>query len=169
MPLILGIDPGLTHTGWGIIRSQGSALSYVAAGAFSTKATETLSARLKRQHDALSHVIALYRPSEAAVEETFVNKNSASSLKLGQARGAILLTLSLHHLEVWEYPANLIKKTVCGNGHAQKEQIAQIVRMLLPACQETLKPDATDALAAAICHAQHAQHRLWQKAALQGK
>ncbi len=154
MTLILGIDPGLTHTGWGIIRSEGNRLSFVEAGVITTSTHQTLAQRLAFHHIGLARVIAEHAPQEAAVEETFVNMNGASTLKLGQARGAILLTLSLNHLPVHEYATNLVKKTVTGSGHAEKSQVAQMVRMLLPGCR-TMKTDATDALAVAIAHAQH--------------
>ncbi len=110
--------------------------------------------RLKQLHDGLAAAIAKHRPDEAAVEETFVNVSGSSTLKLGQARGAILLALSLNHLKVYEYSANMVKKSVVGAGHADKKQVAMMVKMLLPA-STAKQADAADALAVAICHAHH--------------
>lgn len=152
MTIILGIDPGLQHTGWGVITARGNQLSFIACGTIHSDAKKSMPERLCQLHDGLKQVIDLHKPAEAAVEETFVNKNNASSLKLGQARGAILLTLSLAGLHVCEYSANLVKKSVVGSGHADKEQIAMMVKTLLPASNAT-GADAADALAAAICHA----------------
>ncbi len=155
---IIGIDPGLQRTGWGIVACDGPRLTFIAAGTISTQATGELADRLKTLHDALASVISEHQPQSAAVEETFVNKNSASSLKLGQARGAILLTCALHGLSVAPYPANLVKKSVVGAGHADKTQIAAMVRVLLPACRGLeAGADAMDALAVAITHAHFAK------------
>ena len=151
---IIGLDPGLQHTGWGIIDQDGSRLSFVAAGRISTVASRPLAERLVEIHTGLVAVIDAHQPDAAAVEETFVNKNPTSTLKLGVARGVALLTPALHKLEVFEYPANLIKKSVVGAGHAGKEQVQMMVRVLLPASQAE-SPDAADALAVAICHAHH--------------
>lgn len=151
---LLGLDPGLQHTGWGVIEAEGSRLSFVAAGTVHSTATRPLAERLVEIHDGLRNVIDEYQPVEAAVEETFVNKNPTSTLKLGLARGVVLLTPALFGLKVAEYPANLIKKSVVGAGHAAKEQVQMMVRVLLPtATAETA--DAADALAVAICHAHH--------------
>ncbi len=151
---ILGIDPGLRNTGWGIVESDGSRLAFVACGTVRSDAGETLSARLRQLHEGLTAVIAAHAPDEAAVEETFVNRDPQSALKLGQARGIALLTPALAGLSVAEYAANLIKKTVVGAGHAEKAQVAMMVRVLLPKC-DAKSADAADALAVAICHAQH--------------
>lgn len=151
---ILGIDPGLHHTGWGVINIQGSQLTFADAGVIVTDASASLPDRLKTLHDGLAHIIKLHAPHSAAVEETFVNMNNASSLKLAQARGAILLTLALSQIPAHEYAANLVKKSVVGTGHADKTQVAMMVRTLLPGCK-SLKADATDALAVAIAHAHH--------------
>jgi len=151
---IIGLDPGLQHTGWGVIDQDGSRLSFVAAGRISTVASRPLAERLVEIHTGLVAVIDAHQPDAAAVEETFVNKNPTSTLKLGVARGVALLTPALHKLEVFEYPANLIKKSVVGAGHAGKEQVQMMVRVLLPASQAE-SPDAADALAVAICHAHH--------------
>ncbi len=151
---LLGLDPGLQHTGWGVIEADGSRLSFVACGVVNSTSALPLAERLVQLHDGLREIIDLHQPAEAAVEETFVNKNPVSTLKLGVARGVVLLTPALFGLKVAEYPANLIKKSVVGAGHAQKEQVQMMVRVLLPACS-TENPDAADALAVAICHAHH--------------
>ncbi|MEA2782142.1 MAG: crossover junction endodeoxyribonuclease RuvC [Rhodospirillaceae bacterium] len=161
---LIGIDPGLRHTGWGIIEASGSRLIHVADGAVHTDGNRSLAERLVQLHDGLRDVIAKYRPLAAAVEETFVNKNPTSTLKLGHARGVVLLVPALAGLSVAEYPANLIKKSVVGAGHAGKPQVQMMVRILLPGCL-TDTPDAADALAVAICHAHHAATRgRWQAA-----
>lgn len=156
---ILGIDPGLRNTGWGIIEaSQGSRLSFIACGSLHSDAGSPLGARLAQLQQGLARIIADFAPHEAAVEETFVNRDPQSALKLGQARGVALAAPALAGLEVEEYAANLVKKTVVGNGHADKAQIAMMVRVLLPASQAQ-SADAADALAVAICHAQHRKAR----------
>ncbi len=153
---ILGIDPGLEHTGWGIIESAGSRISFIAAGVINTNPKDPIASRLVKIDAELGILMEKWKPESAAVEETFVNKNAASSLKLGQARGIALLVPARLGLQVAEYSTNLVKKSVVGNGHADKNQIGMMVRMLLPNCGE-LKEDAADALAVAICHAHHAQ------------
>lgn len=151
---ILGVDPGLQHTGWGIVTCDKNQLSFIDCGVIHTDTKLEMPDRLKTLHDGLLAVIEKHAPHEAAVEETFVNKNAASSLKLGQARGAIILSLSLGSLPVFEYSTNLVKKSVVGTGHADKNQIAAMVKVLLP--KSTAKSaDAADALAVAICHAHH--------------
>ncbi len=152
MTVILGVDPGLQRTGWGIIRYHSNQLSYIACGIISSDAKAPLAFRIQQLHDGLQSAIAIYKPEEAAVEETFVNVNPASTLKLGQARGGILLTLSLAHLPVYEYSATLVKKSVVGSGHAAKDQVGMMIKTLLPASKAT-GADAADALAVAICHA----------------
>ena len=151
---ILGIDPGLRHTGWGVIEAEGSRLVYVASGALHTKTGENFAERLRVLHEGLAAVIQAHRPDEAAVEETFVNRDPQSALKLGHARGIALVVPALAGIEVNEYAANLVKKTVVGAGHAEKAQIAMMVKVLLPR-SDALTADAADALAVAICHAQH--------------
>lgn len=151
---ILGVDPGLRNTGWGLIESVGSRLVYIGCGSIHTETGMTLADRLALIHRGLAERIAEGRPDEGAVEETFVNRDPQSALKLGQARGVALAALSLGGIVVAEYSANLIKKTVVGVGHAEKDQVAMMIRMLLPA-SEARTPDAADALAVAICHAQH--------------
>ena len=151
---ILGIDPGLGATGWGLIEVTGSRLAYLRCGSIRTDPATATAERLALIHRGLVRLIEDERPNEGAVEETFVNRDPQSALKLGQARGVALAALSLGGLRVAEYAANLIKKTVVGVGHAEKQQVAMMVKMLLPA-SEARTPDAADALAAAICHAQH--------------
>lgn len=154
---ILGIDPGLNKTGWGIIEKTGSKLSFIAAGLVKTQAALPLYARLAAIDKGLSDVVMRYAPQVAAVEETFVNRNPASALKLGQARGVCVLAPARHNLEVFEYGANLVKKSVVGSGHADKNQIGMMVKTLLPKSGK-LTADEADALAIAICHAHHSQY-----------
>ena len=151
---ILGIDPGLRNTGWGVIEAAGTRLTYVGCGSIHTDAGDSLAERLALIHRSIARLIDDERPAEAAVEETFVNRDPQSTLKLGQARGAALAVLALRELPVAEYAANLIKKTVVGVDHAEKAQVQMMVKMLLPASQAK-SPDAADALAVAICHASH--------------
>ena len=151
---IIGIDPGLRNVGWGLIEVAGSRLTYVACGSIKTRADLSLAERLAHIHRGLTALIEAERPDEAAVEETFVNRDPQSALKLGQARGIALAAPALLGLPVAEYAANVVKKTIVGVGHAEKEQVAMMVKMLLPACQIG-SPDAADALAVAITHAQH--------------
>lgn len=149
---IIGIDPGLQRTGWGIVDAQGSALSFVAAGTVKSNSKFELSDRLCQLHEGLKTVIDAHAPIEAAVEETFVNKDARATLKLGQARGIALLVPALAGLSVSEYAPNRVKKTVIGVGHGDKNQIKMMVNMLLPKAIYD-SDDAADALAIAICHA----------------
>lgn len=151
---ILGIDPGLRNTGWGLIETSGSRLTYLACGTVHSESGDALAYRLRSLHDGLAGVIAAHGPNEAAVEETFVNRDPQSALKLGQARGVALLVPALAELSVAEYSANLIKKTVTGSGHAEKAQVQMMVKVLLPRC-DFGTADAADALAVAITHAHH--------------
>lgn len=151
---IIGIDPGLRNTGWGIIDCQGSRLSFVACGCIQPPPELEMGERLRQLNKGLLEVIAQYTPSEAAIEETFVNRDPQSALKLGQARGVALMAPATARLLIAEYAANLVKKTVVSSGHADKNQIQMMVRVLLPASNPT-SSDAADALAVAICHAQH--------------
>ena len=149
---IIGIDPGLRNMGWGVVDVAGSRLRFVAAGTVRADAKAPLSERLRALHEGLSAIVALHAPHEAAVEETFVNKDARATLKLGQARGVALLVPAQAGLEVAEYAPNQVKKTVVGVGHSTKEQVQLMVNMLLP--QATYdSADAADALAVAICHA----------------
>jgi crossover junction endodeoxyribonuclease RuvC len=151
---ILGIDPGLAATGYGLIEQRGSSLTFLACGSIKTKPQRPLAERLAEIHRALAALIEKERPDEAAVEETFVNRDPQSALKLGQARGIALAVPALLGLPVAEYAANVVKKTIVGVGHAEKSQVAMMVKMLLPA-SPVASPDASDALALAITHAQH--------------
>jgi crossover junction endodeoxyribonuclease RuvC len=151
---IIGIDPGLRRTGWGIIRAEGSRLSHVADGTLTSDDRANLAERLVQLYLQLLEVFQTYAPDEAAVEETFVNKDARATLKLGHARGIALLVPAARGLRVCEYAPNTVKKTVVGGGHAEKGQIAAMVKILLPAARPA-GPDAADALAIAICHAQH--------------
>jgi crossover junction endodeoxyribonuclease RuvC len=149
---VLGLDPGLRHTGWGVIDVDGSRLMHVADGVVSVPVALSLGERLVVLFRQIGEVLERFRPDEAAVEETFVNKNAASTLKLGVARGVVLLAPAERGLPVAEYSANLVKKSVVGAGHAEKSQVELMVRRLLPGCA-VVKADAADALAVAICHA----------------
>ena len=151
---ILGIDPGLRHTGWGLIRQDDNRLSFVAAGRINPDTKLPMAERLKVLAQALTDIIKAHAPDEAAIEETFMNNNAASAIKLGQARGAAMLTAAQAGLSVTEYAANKIKQSVTGFGHADKEQITAMIKILLPQTGK-LTPDAADALAIAICHAHH--------------
>lgn len=151
---ILGVDPGSGATGWGLIDCAGARLSFVAAGVVRPKRALSRAERLAAIHDALAALIAAHRPDEAAVEETFVNASPRDALVLGEARGVALLAPARAGLSVAEYAANTIKKSVVGRGHAEKAQVAAMVRVLLPASGEQAA-DAADALAVAICHAHH--------------
>jgi crossover junction endodeoxyribonuclease RuvC len=155
---LLGIDPGLRHTGWGVIEMDGNRLVHVANGRVSTDDKRPTAERLAQIYDGLVKVLADWTPDEAAIEETFVNQNPASTLKLGQARGAAMLAPARAGLPVAEYAANAIKKAIVGAGHADKTQIQMMVARLLPGVKFA-GPDAADALAVAICHAHHAQTR----------
>ncbi len=163
---LIGLDPGLRNTGWGVIAVRDNRLSHVADGVIKTDGALMLAARLVQLHKGIAEIIERYQPDEAAVEETFVNANPASTLKLGQARGIALVVPASQGIVVGEYPPNLVKKTVVGSGHATKEQVQMMVKTLLPGC-EIASADAADALAVAICHAHHrdAQNRA---AALEG-
>ena len=151
---IIGIDPGLRRTGWGVIDSDGVRLVYVASGLITSDAEDDLAFRLRELFQGLSSVIAAHRPREAAVEETFVNKDARATLKLGQARGIALLAPALASLKVAEYPPNVIKKTVTGAGHGDKAQVQAMIGYLLPKASFN-SADEADALAIAICHANH--------------
>ena len=151
---ILGIDPGLRRTGWGLIESEGNQLIYIACGSVETGERDDLGTRLLAIHDGLIAVIARYQPQEAAVEATFVNTNAAATLKLGQARGIAMLVPAKAGLTVAEYAPNVVKKTVVGAGHGEKSQIRMMIGVLLPKA-DPQSEDAADALAIAICHAHH--------------
>ncbi|MBO9581476.1 MAG: crossover junction endodeoxyribonuclease RuvC [Sphingobium sp.] len=156
--IILGLDPGLGTTGWGVIRAEGNRLSHVANGSISTDAKASLPERLVALDAALAALIAAHGPDQAAVEEVFVNTNPQSTLKLGQARGVILLGAAKSGIPVAEYAARLVKKSVVGVGGATKDQVQAMVSRLLPGCKIS-GPDAADALAVAITHAHFAGAR----------
>jgi crossover junction endodeoxyribonuclease RuvC len=156
---VIGIDPGLRTMGWGVIEVSGTRLVYVASGNVRSNEKAALAERLRELHAGLAGVIKEHAPTEAAVEETFVNRDPQSALKLGQARGIALVVPALAGLPVAEYAANLIKKTVVGTGHAEKAQIAMMVKMLLPG-SDAQGADAADALAVAITHA---RVRVWAR------
>lgn len=156
MRVILGVDPGLRHTGWGVVTVDGNKVSHVAHGVISSSEKEALSLRLADLFKGLERVIQQYQPTEAAVEETFVNKNPVSTLKLGMARGVVLMVPALFNIAVFEYTANKVKKAVVGVGHATKDQVSHMVQVLLPKAAP-VKLDAADALAVALCHSHHPQ------------
>jgi crossover junction endodeoxyribonuclease RuvC len=151
---ILGLDPGLGTTGWGLIEAQGNRLSHVANGELKTKTAAPLPERLADLANQLEALIAEHRPDGAAVEEVFVNKNPQSTLKLGQARGVVIMLAARAGISVGEYAARLVKKAVVGNGNAEKVQVHSMVARLLPGVK-IAGPDAADALAVAITHAHH--------------
>jgi crossover junction endodeoxyribonuclease RuvC len=155
---VLGLDPGLRHTGWGVIDVSGNRLTHIADGVAHAAIDQPLAMRLVALFRQITSVVERFRPDEAAVEETFVNRNAASTLKLGVARGVVLLAPAERGLPVAEYSANLVKKAVVGVGHAEKAQVQLMVERLLPGCNRG-SPDAADALAVAICHANHAATR----------
>ena len=154
MVRIIGIDPGLRNTGWGIIAQDGSKLSYVADGAVHSDADKPLAERLLQIHVQLMDIIRAHEPDEAAIEETFVNTDARATLKLGQARGVIMLAPAMLQIPVAEYAPNTVKKTVVGAGQAEKDQVKHMGRRLLRRAQMKTA-DSTDALAIAICHAHH--------------
>lgn len=163
---VLGIDPGLRCLGWGVIEVAGSRLSHVANGTIRTEGSD-LAERLLMLFTGLGEVLERFRPDAAAVEQTFVNRDGAGTLKLGQARGVAVLVVARAGLAVGEYAPNAVKKAVVGVGHAEKAQIAHMVRHQLPGV-DLAGPDAADALAIAICHAHHLQSAGRLAAALKG-
>lgn len=155
---ILGIDPGLQKTGWGIIEKDGSGLVFIACGLIKTQAGLPFYARLAEIDAGIAKVAAQWSPDTAAIEETFMNDNAASALKLGQARGAAIVAAARSGLAVGEYAANLVKKSLTGTGHATKDQIGHMIKVLLPKAGK-IGADEADALAVAICHAHHASFK----------
>jgi crossover junction endodeoxyribonuclease RuvC len=153
---IIGIDPGLRRTGWGVVETLGNSLRFVASGTVRSDDKAALASRLRQLHDGLAAVLHEHIPHEAAVEATFVNKDAAATLKLGQARGVAMLVPALAGLPVAEYAPNAVKKTVIGVGHGDKKQIHMMVKVLMPRASFD-SDDAADALAIAICHAHHRQ------------
>lgn len=155
---IIGIDPGLRKTGWGVISCEGQKLVHIAHGTVKSSPSADLASRLLELHQGLEGVLAQWQPDEAAVEQTFVNKDAAGALKLGAARGIALLVPAAAKLSVGEYAPNAVKKSVVGSGHAAKAQIQAMVAMLLPRCGK-MSEDEADALAIAITHAHHRDAR----------
>lgn len=153
---IIGIDPGLRRTGWGVVETLGNALHFVAAGTVKSDDKASLAFRLCQIHDGLTEIMREQMPAEAAVETTFVNKDAVATLKLGQARGIAMLVPALAGLAVAEYAPNAVKKTVIGVGHGDKRQIHMMVKVLMPKAVFDSE-HAADALAIAICHAHHRQ------------
>jgi crossover junction endodeoxyribonuclease RuvC len=158
MVRLLGIDPGLRFTGWGLLEADGNRLRHLADGVIATDSSESVPERLKVLHDALAALLAEHHPDEAAVEETYVNRNGTATLKLGYARGVALLAPALLGIPVTEYAAKSVKLAVVGTGGAAKEQVQEMVRRLLPGARIG-RADAADALAVAICHAHHRASR----------
>ena len=156
---LLGLDPGLQHTGWGMVESAGSRLRHLGDGVISTDAAMPLAERLSTIYRGLAELLANWQPDEAAVEHTYVNKNPGAALKLGQARGVALLAPALLGIPVAEYQAMEVKRAVVGTGHADKVQVEAMVRRLLPGAT-IRRADASDALAVAICHASHRSTRI---------
>ncbi|MET0970263.1 MAG: crossover junction endodeoxyribonuclease RuvC [Tardiphaga sp.] len=153
---IIGIDPGLRRTGWGVIEIDGNRLVYIGCGSVEPPDTLPLASRLLGIHEGLAKVLGDFQPVECAVEQTFVNKDGVATLKLGQARGIAMMTPAMFGIAVAEYAPNQVKKTVVGAGHADKNQIQVMLRILLPKA-EFKSADAADALAIAITHAHHRQ------------
>ena len=153
---IIGIDPGLRRTGWGVVETLGNSLHFIASGTVRSDDKAALAARLKQLHDGLVAVFHEHMPHEAAVEATFVNKDATATLKLGQARGIAMLVPAIAGLRVAEYAPNLVKKTIVGAGHCEKAQIRMMIGVLLPKA-DPASDDAADALAIAVCHAHHRQ------------
>jgi crossover junction endodeoxyribonuclease RuvC len=158
---IIGVDPGLQRTGWGVLETDGNRLRHIAHGTITSRPKDELSERLLQLHVGLTQVLVTYRPHEAAVEQTFVNKDPAGTLKLGQARAIALLVPAQAGLSVAEYAPNQVKKSVVGAGHAEKPQVLHMVKVLLPLCGDPA-PDEADALAVAITHAHLSQVRALQ-------
>jgi crossover junction endodeoxyribonuclease RuvC len=153
---ILGIDPGLRRTGWGVIEIDGNRLTYIGCGSVEPPDNLPLARRLLGIHEGLAKVLSDFQPAECAVEQTFVNKDGVATLKLGQARGIAMMTPAMFGIDVAEYAPNQVKKTVVGAGHADKNQIQMMLKILLPKA-EPKSADAADALAIAITHAHHRQ------------
>ena len=162
---IIGIDPGLRRTGWGIVESLGNSLRFIGSGTVRSDDKAALATRLCQLHDGLAEILHAAMPQEAAVEQTFVNKDAVATLKLGQARGIAMLVPARAGLVVAEYAPNAVKKAVIGVGHGDKKQIHMMVKVLLP--KATFDTEhAADALAIAICHAHHRQSVAYRMAAL---
>ena len=151
---ILGLDPSLSSTGWGVIEIENNRVKYIADGYIQTDTKSSVSERLGYINKVLREVIELYQPSEASVEQVFLNSNPASTIKLGMARGVVIMTPAQYNIPVFEYEPNKVKKAVVGVGKAEKKQVATMVKILLPTCQPK-NNDSADALAIALCHFQY--------------
>ena len=160
---ILGIDPGLRRTGWGIVEIAGNRLSFLGCGSVTTNDRDALALRLLAIHDGLTRILDEFRPDEAAVEQTFVNKGAQSTLKLGQARGIAMVVPARAGVPVSEYAPNLVKKSIVGAGHGDKAQVRMMIGVLLPKADPNSE-DAADALAIAVTHAHHRQSLLLRMA-----
>lgn len=150
--IILGIDPGLQHTGWGVVSYNNSHLKFLGGGVIHSKRTDSMSKRLETLHDGITEVIQYFKPTSIGIEEVYVNVNPRTSLKLGQARGMGILAAAKNNVEIFEYSPKEIKKALVGTGKAEKEQVSFMVNTLLPGVKMESK-DMSDALAVAICHA----------------
>jgi crossover junction endodeoxyribonuclease RuvC len=154
---ILGIDPGLNKTGWGLISVEGNNISFIDSGTIKTNAKDPIHKRIVHIHKNIIKIMEQHKPHQAAIEETFINNNPISSLKLGHARGVIMLSLSLNNnIDIFEYSATAVKKTITGFGRADKNQISVMIKYLLPSSNAKTE-DESDALAIAICHNSHSQ------------
>ncbi len=152
---ILGVDPGLVKTGWGLIQTHLNRVTYLDHGLIVPNKNEDIFFRLGRLHQQLGYIVNQHKPDCVVFEETFVNKNPTSSLKLAMARGALISSVPFYNIPVFEYGANKIKKTVVGSGHAEKNQVINMLGFLLPTAPKDITSDAADALAVALCHWQH--------------
>jgi crossover junction endodeoxyribonuclease RuvC len=161
---ILGVDPGLRRTGWGVVEITGNRLSFLGCGSVTTNDREPLAARLLAIHDGLTRILDQFHPDEAAVEATFVNKDAQATLKLGQARGIAMVVPAKAGLPVAEYAPNLVKKSIVGAGHGDKTQVRMMIGVLLPKA-DPASDDAADALAIAVTHAHHRQSAVLKVAA----
>ena len=157
---LLGLDPGLRHTGWGVINTKDDKISWIASGNVSPKNSLSLSERLKEIHNQLNEIINKFKPSAAAVEEVFVNMNGQSTLKLGMARGTAITACSINELQIFEYAPTRVKKSLTGSGSAKKDQVKSMVKLLLPGCK-IKSEDESDALAVAICHTFFSQSKIY--------
>ena len=152
--IIIGIDPGLIKTGWGVINKIDNQVKYIASGAIKTDTKLSLSERLLNIYSEVDKLIKIYKPDNLSIEETFVNNNPLSSLKLGHARGVAILAAALNNIPVFEYSPNLVKKTITGAGKAEKQQMVAMIKYIFP-CVSPKTEDEADALCIAVCHCNH--------------
>lgn len=155
MTRIIGIDPGLRNTGWAVIEAKNGNIKLLDLGVINTDSKDSLPTRLLHLHNDIQSIIQIHTPQFAAIEETYVNKNYSSSLKLSHARAAAILSLSIANLTPLEYPAKTVKKTIVGTGNAEKEQVMKMLTYIIPGLKTITKLDSADALAIAVCHASH--------------